>query len=198
METYLNGDLIFDDEKHIYWYKGEKCISVTQILKTFFGGLYERVSEKRLKEASEKGKFLHSSVEIYEKLGVETKELEEFRNYLFLKKFYGFKVLANEIPIVFKYKNLLIAGKIDEVIQIKDRKGICDIKNVATLNKDYVAYQTNIYKIGYEKTYGEILDFTSVLHLKNEKRSFTELPVNEKITYNLLDEYIKMKGENHE
>lgn len=198
MKEYLNGDLLFDEEQHIYWYKGEKCISVTQILKEFFGHLYDRVPKKWKEQASKKGTFLHSCIEVYEKLGVESNELQEFRNYLLLKKLYKINVLDNEVPIVFRYKNLLIAGLIDEIIQIGEEKGICDLKNVATLNKDYVAFQTNLYKIGYENLYGEILNFTSVIHLKNEKRQFLKLPVSEEIAYNLLDKYIIEKGEKNE
>lgn len=187
----INGDIVeFDEEKHAYFCNGERCISVTQLLKFKFPGKYDGIDPNVLKRAAERGTFLHECVEMYEKYGLEANEYQEFRNYLFLKKTFKFTVLDCEIPIILKYKDLVICGQTDLLIEEKGLIGLADEKYTAVCDKEYLGYQLNLYRLGVMQSYNKQIDILRGIHLKNEKRKYLELPINEEMTYQLLDEYI--------
>lgn len=186
-----NNVLEFDEESHTYWCDGQKCISVTQLLKFKFPRKYEGIDEEVLKRAAEKGTFIHESIEMYEKYGIESNEIQEFRDYLFLKKQFKFEVTDNEIPIIIKYKDLIICGRLDEVLREAGKTGLGDIKSTATFDKEYLAYQLNLYKLGYEQCYGEVVEFLRGIHLKNGTRKYAPIPINESAVIELLEQYIK-------
>lgn len=187
----INGDILeFDEETHTYWVNGEKRPSVTQVLKFKFSNKYDGIDPNVLAQAAERGTYYHECVEMYEKYGIESNEIQEFRNYLFLKDKFKFKVLDCEIPIIIKYKNLIICGRTDLLIEENNQIGICDEKFTAICDKEYLAYQTNLYRLGVQQSYGKQVDILRGLHLKKEKRKYLQLPINEEITYQLLDEYI--------
>lgn len=188
-----DGVLEFDETTHTYWFNGKKCPSVTQILKFKFPKKYAGIDEETLKRAAEKGTYVHETIEMYEKYGIDSSEVREFRDYLFLKKQFGFKVLENEIPIVIKYKDLIIAGRMDLVLQEENLTGLGDIKCTSTFDKEYLAYQLNLYKMGYEQCYGEQVEFLRGLHLKNGNRRYAVIPINEKAVQILLEEYMEEK-----
>ena len=197
----INGkELIFDDEPHTYYYDGEECVSVTTVIKTFFPTKYANVKKEVMDKSSNYGTEVHNSVEAYEKLGLERQDLQEFRNYLFLKDYYKFKVIASEIPIVFRYKNLLVAGKIDqiisEIIDDKESLSINDIKTTAVLDKESLSMQCSMYKYGAIRSYGYNIEGLRATHLKNKIRKF--VVVDELDVEKLLDEYLEIKEEENE
>lgn len=192
METWnINGRTVeFDDETHIYLVDGIIVPSVTTILKARFND-YAKVSRAVLEQASEKGTALHSAIEIYEKTGEES-DLKEFKNYLFLKKHFGFKNISNELPIIYEEDGrVLFAGRLDQIIEIDGKRGINDFKRVSAPNKEKIAYQLNLYKLGYEQTYQEHINSLSFMQLRGDTRKFTPLPINESATRNLLKDYFQ-------
>lgn len=192
METWnINGRTVeFDDETHIYLVDGIIVPSVTTILKARFND-YAKVSRAVLEQASEKGTALHSAIEIYEKTGEES-DLKEFKNYLFLKKHFGFKNISNELPIIYEEDGrVLFAGRLDQIIEIDGKRGINDFKRVSAPNKEKIAYQLNLYKLGYEQTYQEHINSLSFMQLREDTRKFTPLPINESATRNLLKDYFQ-------
>lgn len=192
METWnINGRTVeFDDETHIYLVDGIIVPSVTTILKARFND-YAKVSRAVLEQASEKGTALHSAIEIYEKTGEES-DLKEFKNYLFLKKHFGFKNISNELPIIYEEDGrVLFAGRLDQIIEIDGKRGINDFKRVSAPNKEKIAYQLNLYKLGYEQTYQEHINSLSFIQLREDTRKFTPLPINESATRNLLKDYFQ-------
>lgn len=192
METWnINGRTVeFDDETHIYLVDGIIVPSVTTILKARFND-YAKVSRAVLEQASEKGTALHSAIEIYEKTGEES-DLKEFKNYLFLKKHFGFKNISNELPIIYEEDGrVLFAGRLDQIIEIDGKRGINDFKRVSAPNKEQIAYQLNLYKLGYEQTYQEHINSLSFMQLREDARKFTPLPINESATRNLLKDYFQ-------
>lgn len=191
-----NDELIFDEPTHTYWCNGEKCISVTQLLKFKFPSKYDGISEAVLQRAAEEGTKLHEAIQMYEDYGIPSPELEEFRNYLFLKNAFKFNVVECEKPIILKYKDLIVCGRLDLVINENDLLMLGDIKRTSALDKEYLAYQLNLYRIAFQQCYNQEIKGLRGIHLRKDKRKYISLPINDQAVYELLDQYIKYKEEN--
>lgn len=190
----VGGLLEYIDETHTYIYDGVVLPSITQILKIKFGNKYAGVSKKVLDEASEKGTAVHLAIENYEKKGIDDSSCTELRNYKFLKRNFNFECLDNEVPIVlFLDGKPVCAGRIDLILKEQDKVGIGDIKRTSVFDKDYVAYQTNLYRIGYQQCYGVEISFLKGVHLRNKVRKYINLPINETMSLALVKEYLKRK-----
>ena len=193
METWNLGKYCIEywEDEHIYLVDGLILPSITTILKKKFGNKYDNVSPEVLKKASEKGTNMHQAIQDYEEENIDDLGCLELQNYKFLKKHYGWKVVASEIPVVLEFEGRLVAvGRLDQVIQIDDELGINDLKRTAVFDKEYVAYQTNLYRIAYQQTYGGRVSFVSGTHLRDEKRKFYKLPLDEEKALELVKEYI--------
>ena len=201
--------LEYIDETHQYLVDGICVDSITQIIKMAFGNMYKDIPANVLKRAADKGTEMHEAIELYELEGRES-YLPELRNYKFLKKHYKWEVLKSEIPIIlfwnFNDNRLatkeeieegvatpIAAGRLDQLIKIIEEKGINDLKRTSVFNKEYVALQTNLYKLGYEQNYDEKLDFVSGTHLRDNTRKFYKLPVNEEYTMEVIEKYLTKK-----
>ena len=192
------GLLEYIDESHTYIFDGVVLPSITQILKVKFGNKYIGISKDVLNRASEKGTEVHKAIEDYEKEGIDS-DIKELRNYKFLKKHFGFECLDNEVPIVLFLDDKPIAcGRIDVILKEENNIGIGDIKRTSTFDKEYVAYQTNLYRIGYQQTYGVDISFLRGIHLREDVRRYIELPINEEMPLELVKEYLKRKEEENE
>ena len=71
--------------------------------------------------------------------------------------------------------------------------GGADIKRTSSLDKEYVAYQLNLYRIAYRQCYGDEWKFLRAIHLRDNVRRFVELPINEKAALELVADYMKGK-----
>lgn len=188
--------LEYIDEIHQYLVDGLCIPSITQLIKIKFGNKYNGISKEVLQKAANKGSEMHEAIELYEKEGKES-DVPELRNYKFLKKHYKWEVLQSEIPIIlFKGDEPIAAGRLDQVIKIGDEKGINDLKRTSTFDKDYVALQTNLYRIGYQQSYDEKIDFVSGIHLRDNTRKFYKLPVNEEYAISVIEEFLKEEYNN--
>ena len=189
--------LEYIDEIHQYLVNGLCIPSITQLIKIKFGNKYNGINKEVLQKAADKGSEMHEAIELYEKEGKES-DIPELRNYKFLKKHYKWEVLQSEIPIIlFKDDEPIAAGRLDQVIKIGEEKGINDLKRTSAFDKDYVALQTNLYRIGYQQSYDEKIDFVSGTHLRDNTRKYYKLPVNEEYAVSVIEEYLKEK-ENEE
>jgi len=186
----VNGRTIeFEEESHTYHVDGKKCISVTQLLHFYFPNMYKNVNEEILKRKAELGTELHNAIEIYEQDGWARDDLEEFRNYKFLKSKFKFNVVRSEVPILIDYKHLTICGRLDQVQELDGVKGLADIKHTATLNKEYVTMQLNLYRIGYQQTYKDEIQFLKAIHLNKDKRKYVDIDINEEYAKKVIEEY---------
>jgi len=193
------GLLEYIDETHTYLFNGVILPSVTQILKIKFGNKYNGISKEVLQKASEKGTMVHQAIEDYEKRNIDNTEIKELRNYKFLKKRFEFECLENEIPIVlFLDDKPVCAGRIDLILKEKDQIGVADIKRTSTFDKEYVAYQTNLYRIGYQQCYGKEITFLRGLHLREDVRKYIALPINEDMSLMLVKKYLEERNNNNE
>ena len=192
METFdIKGHTLeYIDETHRYLVDGVIVPSITQILKIKFGNKYNGVDESVLKRAAERGTEVHNAIESYCKEGIES-DLKEVKNFKFLKKQYNFEVLDNEVPIIlFKDDVPIAAGRLDLVLKIDEQVGLGDIKRTSTLDKEYLAYQLNLYRIAYEQCTGTSIKFLKGIHLREDIRKFVNIPIDDVLTWKLIDEYL--------
>lgn len=194
METWiLNNHVVeYIDETHTYLVDGEILPSVTQILKIKFRNKYENVNPYVLQRASELGSATHKSIEDYCKLGIDDNS-KELRNFKFLQKQFNFEVIDNEVPIILFYNDQPVAcGRLDLVLG-DEVLGLMlgDIKRTSVLDKEYLAYQLNLYKIGYEQCYKKEIKALKGLHLREDVRKYVDIPINEEMALDLLKEFLQ-------
>lgn len=197
METWnIKGyTLEFDDASHTYIVDGVIVPSVTQILKVKFGNKYNNVDRATLERAANRGTQIHKAIEDLCKYDLDdgTKEVHNFK---FLQRSYGFTVLENETPIIiFNDNTPIAAGRLDLVLDIKGDTAIADIKTMSALDKAYLAYQLNLYRIGYMQSYDIEVTQLYGVHLRDDKRKLVKIPINEGIAWDIIDEYERGKHE---
>lgn len=184
------GDHILEylDNFHQYVVDGICVPSITQLLKVKFGGKYEGIDKDTLKRASELGTQMHQAIQDWCEKGIES-DLVELRNFKFLKSQYDFNVIENEVPVILSYDGEpMCAGRLDMVIMMGDQVGLADLKRTATLDKEYLAYQLNLYRIAYRQTYGIEAEFLRGIHLREDTRKFVPIPIKENMTWDFLKE----------
>lgn len=181
--------LEYIDESHTYLVDGIIVPSITQIIKVRFGKKYDFVNESTLRKASEAGTEMHEAIQRYCESGEES-ELKEVRNFRFLQKQYGFEVLKNEVPVILHQCGEPVgAGRLDMVIRMDGKTGLADLKRTATLDKEYLACQLNLYRIAYQQTYGGNIEFLRGIHLREDVRKFVTIPISEEKAWEVVFEY---------
>lgn len=185
--------LEYFDSEHLYLVDGLIVPSITQIMGVRFGNKYNGVNPAILNRAAEAGTATHEAIERFCKSGEET-DLPELRNFKFLQKQYAFEVLENEVPVIlFMDEKPVGAGRLDLVLRMNGEIGGADIKRTSALDKEYLAYQLNLYRIAYNQCYGVAWSFLRGLHLRENVRKFVQIPINENMAMELVREYIKQE-----
>lgn len=146
----INGHTLeYLDDGHLYLVDGVIVPSITQMLKIKFGNKYRHVNDHVLQRASERGTAVHEAIEMWCRNGTES-DLPELRHFKFLKMKYGFQVIDNEVPVIlFAHDEPISAGRLDLVIQFGTDTGLADIKRTSALDKEYLFYQLNLYRIAF-------------------------------------------------
>lgn len=189
-EIINNHTLEFLDDEHLYIVDGIIVPSVTEILKVKFGNKYANVDGEVLKRAANEGTQVHEMIELYCKTGIVDDDCEEVRNFDFLKKHYGFDIQRCEAPVIlFDDGTPIAAGRFDLELNMDGKMGGGDIKRTSTLDKEYLTYQLNLYRIGVMQSYGVTWEFLRGIHLRGKTRRFVEIPINEEMAINLIKEY---------
>lgn len=188
MESWrLQGhDLEYDDETHTYLCDGVIIPSVTQVLSVRFGHKYDTIPPAVLKKAADRGTKVHKEIELWCKgQGEETTEVKHFK---VLKRLWKFEVEENEIPILItKNGEPVCAGRLDLILSFPEL-AVADIKTTATLDKEYLGYQLNLYRIGYEQCYGKEIKKLFGVHIRENKRAMKEIPVREDLAWQIIEE----------
>jgi len=190
METFhlKCGDLEYYDDEHVYLFNGVILPSVTEIIGKKFND-YAGVPKDVLNRAAERGTRVHKQIENFCKSGIDDGSTA-IRNFKFLQSQYGFEVLDNELPVViFKDEIPVACGRLDMTLSMDGRVGIADIKTCSALNKEKIAYQLNMYRLGLMQSYGVQAEFLKIIHIRDDKRKFIDMPINEAETYKLIEEY---------
>ena len=192
MSWEINGvTLEFDDETHTYLADGVIVPSVTQVLKVKFGDMYKGVSEAVLNRASSRGTQVHEAVENYCKThNAELLLQDEVRGFKFLCDRYFLTPLSNEVPVLLLDNGKpIVAGRLDLLLDAGDVFALADIKTTSTLNKEYLAYQLNLYRRAFEQSYKMDIDKLYGIHLRETKRKLVEIPVNDFAVKEILELY---------
>lgn len=195
METFSikDGTLEYFDDTHTYLYDGLMLPSVTQILGVKYKNDYASVPPAVLDNASKRGTAVHKAIENFNVSGYDDGS-EAVRNFKFLQKQYGFEVLDSELPIVIFKDDIPIAcGRLDMTMLMDGKTGVADIKTVSSLNKEKIAYQLNLYRIGLMQSYGVDAKFLKIIHLRDGIRKVIDCPVNEDMAWELIEEYYRGK-----
>jgi hypothetical protein len=191
-----DGTLEYLDDEHIYLYDGLILPSITQILQIKFGKKYDGVDTKILNKAAQNGTKIHKAIENLCKTG-EVEDYKEVKNFMFLQKHYDFKVIDNEVPVVlFKEDVPIAAGRLDLVLEINNGLYLGDIKRTSALDKEYLGYQLNLYRIAYQQCYGKTIKGLRGIHLREDKRKFVPIPIKEDMAWELIEEYMRLENEN--
>lgn len=186
--------LEYYNDTHTYLVDGLEVPSITQLMKIKFESKYEGIDKDILNRAAQNGTRIHEAIENYCKTG-EVEDYKEVRNFLFLQKQYKFEVLENEVPIIiFKDNTPVCAGRLDLVLKMNNKIGGGDIKRTSSLDKEYLAYQLNLYRIGYKQCYGIDWEFLRGIHLREDTRKYAPIPINEKMAWGLIEEYLEKEG----
>lgn len=195
METFSikGGTLEYFDDTHTYLYDGLMLPSVTQILSVRYKNDYASVPPAVLNNAAQRGTAVHKAIENFNVSGYDDGS-EAVRNFKFLQKQYGFEVLDSELPIViFKDDMPIACGRLDMTMLMDGKTGIADIKTVSSLNKEKIAYQLNLYRIGLMQSYGVDAKFLKIIHLRDGIRKVIDSPVNEGMAWELINEFLNKK-----
>lgn len=189
----INGHTLeYMDDTHTYLVDGIEVPSVTQIMNVKFGNKYNGISDKVLNNAAQRGTLIHNAIENYYKYNINDITCTELRNMKFLQKNYKFNVIDNEVPIIiFKDDEPICAGRLDLVLEINNDLGLGDIKTTSTLDLEYLAYQLNLYAIGFEQCYRKEIHFLKGVHLRGNTRKFKDLPLDHNIGWKLIHEYLR-------
>lgn len=193
MESWEIGGhtLEYFDDDHLYLIDGVIVKSITECLKRKFGNKYSGIDRGTLQRAAERGTDIHKAIELWCKDNVAS-DYEEVRNFKFLQTQYCFEVLANEVPVILSLDNEpILAGRLDLVLAMDGQRGLADIKTTATLDKEYLGYQLNLYRIAYQQCYGSEITFLRGVHLREDKRKFVNIPINEELVTEYLREWRK-------
>ena len=90
----------------------------------------------------------------------------------------------------------IAAGRLDLVLEMGGQIGGADIKRTSKLDKQYLAYQLNLYRIAYRQCYGVEWQFLRGIHLRESVRKFVSIPIDEESAWRLVHEYLYILGGN--
>ena len=192
-----NHWLEYYDKEHLYLVDGIQVPSITEMLRVRFGEKYADIDPEVLQRAADKGTEVHEAIERYCETGEEA-DLPELRGFKFLQKHYEFEVLQNEVPVIlFRIGEPIAAGRCDLVIQNENGLGGADIKRTSTLDKNYLTAQLNLYREAYYQCYRMEWSFLVGIHLREDLRKFVGVPINENLTWEIVDEWRKMNEQSY-
>lgn len=142
--------VVFDRESHTYTASdGRSLNGITGMLsRQLFPRMYDGVDEETMRNAAERGSFIHSVCELVDSLGVGHPSPEAM-GYNELKETYG---LLHEESEYLVSDNEHFASCIDKVYREgKDTFSLADIKTTYKLDKEYVRWQLSIYAYLFER-----------------------------------------------
>lgn len=167
--------LDFIEDTHTYLIDGEKVESVTQLLSRLFPDKYSDIDPIVLKKAAERGTQVHRAIEAFCK-GFDDGS-DEVKDFNFLRKHYGFVPIENELPIILDFGGKTYAGTLDMLFKMDGQIAVADIKTTSTLDKNYLGYQLNLYKLGVEQSYDYKIEALYGIHLRDGTRKLVKIPI---------------------
>ncbi len=186
--------LNFDAKKHEYTLNGKRLPSVSQVLRTVFGGGYDGVPSEVLQAAAEWGNEIHKAIEL--EFPLPLNEIQE-------RQYNDFWELFNQQEVMYRKHEMRVftsqyAGTMDLLYKVGTSLIIGDIKTTYKLDKDRTAWQLSLYANAYEEMTGEVVEKLFVYWLPKRDKvnsECVELTRKSKAEINeLLKEYERRMG----
>lgn len=176
-------DVIFDEDKHEYWYHGKQLKGVTSAIAKKLGKTYPKTALTSM--ACSYGSQVH-------------KEVENYINSGKLPSTSGGLWVVNEL----NYPPYLFTDRKEAELRVSDFEGtasnvdivlydafdgafLIDIKT-GMFDRKYCTLQLNAYRVMFEHCYGIPVHHMSVLHTKSKHR-FNILQIDDEEVYKLLE-----------
>lgn len=151
MITLKESGVMFLEECHSYFLNGKELKGITGMIeRQLFPNKYDNVPKSVLDKAAELGTAIHKGCQMYDEVMIDN-GLPQVAVYkkLLEKEFPNSQVIANEYIVT---DGEYFASPIDKVFQIGENLvAIVDVKTTYELDKEYVSWQTSIYKYLFEK-----------------------------------------------
>ena len=142
------AQLTFFDEKHEYWYDGERIPSVSEVLRFASRETYSTVNQVILDEAKDRGTRVHKACEDIDKTGTVDVDAD-IAGYVkaYVKFVKDHKPKWELIEKAMMHPSKEYAGTLDRYGTIDGtRYCILDIKTTSKINKQLVAPQLHAYR----------------------------------------------------
>jgi hypothetical protein len=191
--TIAGHKIEFNPETHQYIVDGFFVESISKLVDYHYPRNTKKIDPEILRIAAEKGNELHDMIEQYERFKTKTYH-PEMQGYIALKNQHQIDVIDNEKIVLLHHHGVIIAaGTFDMIIQSPYIKGlgIADVKRMAHLDEARIKLQLNLYKLAYEQTYKQRIDYLKCFHIRKRYRAYIDVPVDSDFTKHILDEYIK-------
>lgn len=191
--TIAGHNIQFDPIKHLYIVDGFPVESISKIVDAHIPRNIKKIDPEILRIAAEKGNELHDMIEQYERFGIKTYH-PEMQGYIAVKNQHQIDVLDNEKIVLLHHHGVIIAaGTFDMIIQSPYIKGlgIADVKRMAHLDEARIKLQLNLYKLAYEQTYKQRINYLKCFHIRKRYHAYIDVPVDADYTKEVLDQYIK-------
>ena len=197
--------LYLDQNKHIYYFEGEKKPSVSDILGVVDGIALKNIPLEALERAGARGTRVHEETENLEYGLVDLLDDEwqeenfDISNYVyayanFMKAHPSFPLASEEALFSHKYD---FAGTIDLVKVIDGKLAIIDKKTSSTISALRSKLQLNAYRLLWNEHHRkQPIEALYILHLKdNGEHRLLEIPIDEKMFLKYLKIYNEIKGD---
>lgn len=201
-------DLYFDEERHEYFYRGEKKPCVSDILKTIDAIALDGIPPQNLAKASERGLRIHEETEAYDYGLLEIDDEWVYYNQdilPYVKAYIQFCDDHPSLPMESECRTYCektgVAGTIDLVKEINGKLAIIDKKSTSTIGTLRNSIQLNIYRLNWNETHERQIENLYILDLAHKDKKtgklYRLLPFNvdEELAFKWIRIYNEIKGD---
>ena len=173
MITLNKSRVVFNEGDHTYTLDGKPLKGVTGILeRRLFPEKYAKIPKHILKQAADRGSYIHKMCELVDTLDVSP-DCQEAQNYIDLKKRLGLKSIASEYLVS---DNKHYASSIDVVYEGQQGVILNDRKTTSKLDRESVSWQLSIYALFFEMMNPDVkVEGLSATWLRREICEYVEI-----------------------
>ena len=196
-------DLYFDEERHEYFYCGEKKPCVSDILKPIDAIALDGIPPQNLAKAGERGTRIHEETEAYDYGLLEMDDEWVYNNQDILPYIEAYIQFCEDYPSLPMESECRtyceetgVAGTIDLVKEINGKLALIDKKTSSKLSFLRCAIQLNIYCINWNETHERKIDELYILQLNNNgKYKLIPIEIDEALALKWIEIYNEIKGD---
>ncbi len=195
MEHLQIGDhqVTFDPEQHQYTVDGRSVPSISRIVETLRPRRQARIDPEILQMAATRGNTLKQNILDYEQRGRKVSD-KELQSYHSLKRLHQFSALKTDtVVLLFKDGIVVGAGRFDFLVASPhiDGKGLASIKRSLHLDTQRLQLQLNLYRLGYEQTYRQRIDYLKCMHIRGRNGAYVDIPIDRPLAERALETYLE-------